>query len=237
MSDAKLGQLELPLPPAGEGGGEGMPPSPSGGGQGWGQPPRHSPFEGHIPTDRPTHAGHAGVRLIVGTLHSVIQLSTWPTGEQAWLAALSSALEAPVPPKTGDTLHTKLGLAMRVGPEELLLVSDNATQPPSHKTVTALRQHVTADIGSVLDLSHARCRIHIEGKRCVDTLSKLFALDFRDDAFPVSSVLLSSHHHVPCALHRRGSTGFDAYVFTTYARELLEAMADAALEYGVAVNE
>ena len=196
-----------------------------------------SPFEGHIPANRPTSTGHIGVRLTVSTLHSVIQLATWPTGVQAWQSTLASALGQPVPQKTGDTQLTKLGLALRVGPEELMLVSDDATQPPSHESVAKLRGFVRPDIGSVLDLSHARCRIRIEGERCVDTLSKLLALDFREDAFPVGRVLLSSHHHVPCALHRKGSTGFDAYVFTTYAREMLETIADAALEYGLAVNE
>ena len=224
-------QLELlPLPPAGEEGSDSLPLPLAGEGRGEGV--RHSPFAGHLPANRPTSTGQTNVHLTVGTLHSVIQLSTWPTGVDAWLAALTSALAAPVPQKTGDTQATSLDLAMRTGPEELLLVSDDTTQPPSHETVAALRQHVTTGIGSVLDLSHARCRIRIEGERCVDTLSKLYAMDFREDAFPVGKLKLSSHHHVPCVLHRKGSTEFDAYVFTTYAREMLESFADSALEYG-----
>lgn len=210
----------FPLPQAGEGKGV-----------------RHSPFAGHIPANRPTSTGQSGVNLTVGTLHSVIQLSTWPTGVQAWESALAHPLGEPAPQKTGDTQAAKLGLVLRVGPEELLLISDDATQPQSAATVNKLREFVRLDIGSVLDLSHARCRIRIEGEHCVDALSKLFALDFREHAFPTGKVQLSSHHHVPCALHRRGSTEFDAYVFTTYALEMLESMADAALEYGVAVNE
>ena len=229
------GAGSLPLPPT-EAEGAGSLPLPLAG-EGRGEGARHSPFADHIPANRPTSTGQTGVHLKVSTIQSVIQLSTWPTGVDAWLAALTSALEVPVPQKTGDTQATSLGLAMRTGPEELMIVTDDAAQPPAHETVTRLRGFIDADIGSVLDLSHARCRVHIEGERCVDTLSKLFALDFREDAFPVGRVLLSSHHHVPCALHRRGSTGFDAYVFTTYAREMLETMADAALEYGLAVSE
>ena len=195
-----------------------------------------SPFAGHIPADRPASDGQTGVRLTISTIHSVIQLSTWPTGVDAWLAALANAIAAPLPQKTGDTQAASLGLAMRTGPEELMIVSDDAAQPASRETVAALRQHVTADVGSVLDLSHARGRIRIEGERCVDALSKLFALDFRKDAFPVGKLKLSSHHHVPCAMHRIGSTGFDVYVFTTYAREMLEAIADAALEFGMVLG-
>ena len=197
---------------------------------------RHSPFAEHIPVIRPTSTCQTGIHLTVGTLHSVIQLSTWPTGVQAWESVLANALGQPAPQKTGDTQATKFGLALRTGPEELLLISNDATQPPSTDAVNKLRESVRPDIGSVLDLSHARCRLRVEGERCVDTLSKLFALDFREDVFPIGRVLLSSHHHVPCALHRRGRTDFDVYVFTTYAREMLETIADAALEFGVAAK-
>lgn len=230
MSDAKATQLELALPSASEEGSHPPPVTPMQSAAGIDE--SHSPFAGHLPANRPTSGGKTGVHLAVNTIRSVIQLSTWPTGVEAWLAAMAHVIAAPLPQKTGDTQTTSLGLAMRIGPEELMLVSDDPAQPPSHETVAALRQHVTANIGSVLDLSHARCRIHIEGERCVDTLSKLFALDFRDSAFPIGRVLLSSHHHVPCTLRRTGTGAFDAYVFTTYAREMLETMVDAALEYG-----
>ena len=197
----------------------------------------HSPFAGHLPANRPTSTGQTGAQLTVGTLHSVIQLATWPTGVQAWESVLAHALGQPAPQKTGDIQATKLGLALRVGPEELLLISDDATQPPSAETVNKLRESVRPDIGSVLELSHARCRIRIEGERCVDALSKLFALDFREQAFAIGKLKLSSHHHVPCPLHRTGTATFDAYVFTTYAREILETTADAALEYGLTATE
>ena len=220
----------FPLPQAQES----LPPARTGGRV---EAARHSPFAAHFPGNRPTSNDQTGVRLSVGTLHSVIQLSTWPTGVQAWESALANALGQPAPQRTGDTQATELGLALRVGPEELLLISDDAMQPPSTDAVNKLREFVRPDIGSVLDLSHARCRIRIEGEHCVDALSKLFALGFREHAFPTGKIQLSSHHHVPCALHRRGSTEFDAYVFTTYVREMLETFADAALEYGPGVNE
>ncbi len=235
MSELKAVQLELPLQPSGDGRGEGSAPSPADGRQERGRPLRRSPFEGHIPADRPTRAGQVGVHISVSTVHSVIQLATWPTGTEAWQAALTSALGEGVPLRVGDTQRMPTGLVMRLGPEELMIVSDEAV-PASHESVAALRVSVRSDVGSVLDLSHARCRIHIEGEHAIDTLAKLFALDFRDGAFPINNVQLTSHHHVPSALHRTGETAFDAYVFTTYAREQLETLMDAALEFGVAVT-
>ena len=107
---------------------------------------------------------------------------------------------------------------------------------PGPSRLLELRQHVPADIGSVTDLGHARCRIRIEGPRCRDTLSKLFAIDLRDAAWPVGELRLTGHHHVPSLLHRLGAQSFDVYVFSTYAFDQLATVLDAAREYGVSLK-
>lgn len=191
-----------------------------------------SPFEGHAPGARPTRTGSIGVHLAAGRLASVTLVSTWPAGIDALGAALGRALNAPLPQRTGHTQATPMGLLMRTGPEEFMLVSDQAGE-----LTERLRQSIPAEIGSVTDLSHARCRIHIEGEQCLATLSKLFALDLRAAAFPLGEIKLSGHHHVPCTLHRRGPAAFDLYVFSTYAFDQLATLLDAALEFGVALSD
>ena len=190
-----------------------------------------SPFEGHAPFEKPSRDGALGVVLRVGTLASVVQISTWHAGIDGLLAALQAATAAAPPEAAGHTAQTVAGLLMRTGPQEFLLVSDQA----QHQVAT-LRRHVSPDIGSVTDLSHARCRIQIEGERCLDTLGKLFALDFRAPAFPLGQCRMTGHHHVPCLLHRLEASQFDVYVFTTYAFDQLATVIDAALEYGVALR-
>ena len=190
-----------------------------------------SPFEGHAPFEKPSRDGALGVVLRVGTLASVVQASTWHAGIDALVLALGSAVSGTPPAAPGHTVQTPAGLLMRTGPQEFLLVSEQAQQQ-----VAALRRHVLPDIGSVTDLSHARCRIRVEGERCVDTLGKLFALDLRGSAFPLGQCRMTGHHHVPCLLHRLQASQFDVYVFTTYAHDQLTTVIDAALEYGVALR-
>ncbi len=190
-----------------------------------------SPFEGHAPFEKPSRDGALGVVLRVGTLASVVQISTWHTGIDALVLALGAAVSGTPPTTPGHTVQTPAGLLMRTGPQEFLLVSEQAQQQ-----VAALRRHVLPDIGSVTDLSHARCRIQVEGERCLDTLGKLFAIDFRAPAFPLGQCRMTGHHHVPCLLHRLGASQFDLYVFTTYAHDQLATVIDAALEYGVALR-
>ena len=101
---------------------------------------------------------------------------------------------------------------------------------------TLLRQSIASGVGSVTNLSHARCRIHLEGPKCVDTLSKLFPIDLRDPAFPQQEIRLSGHHHVPSLLHCLGAQSFNVYVFSTYAFDQLATVLDAAREYGVTLK-
>ena len=190
-----------------------------------------SPFEGHAPFEKPSRDGTVGVVLRAETLASVVQISTWHAGNDALVLSLGSAVSGTPPPAPGHVVQTAAGLLMRTGPQEFLLVSELAQQQ-----VAALRRHVLPDIGSVTDLSHARCRIRIEGERCVETLGKLFALDFRGPSFPPGQCRMTGHHHVPCLLHRLAATRLDAYVFTTYAFDQLATLIDAALEYGVALR-
>ena len=189
-----------------------------------------SPFVGHTPGERPAPNGQIGVRLSAGTVASVTQVATWHNGIDALAVALGTAMKCDVPARTGDTVHLKEAVLVRTGPEEFMLISQQSVDMAGR-----LREHIVADIGSVTDLSHARCHIRIEGDKCRDVLSKLFALDFREPAFPLDQIRLTGHHHVPSMLHRRERDDFDIYVFSTYAHDQLSTLVDAALEYGVSL--
>ncbi|NBY26671.1 MAG: hypothetical protein EBQ71_05470, partial [Betaproteobacteria bacterium] len=100
-----------------------------------------------------------------------VLVSTWVSGEAGLQAALSQLLGQTPPGPTGQIQATHLGLLMRTGPEEWLLIGDGTSD-----AFAALHAAIGADVGGVTDLSHARCRITVQGPRCLDTLSKLFAL-------------------------------------------------------------
>ncbi|MEO6623899.1 MAG: hypothetical protein ABIN37_03575 [Burkholderiaceae bacterium] len=189
---------------------------------------QRSPFAGHEPGERPNATGEMGVRLFAETLASVTQVSTWISGVAGLEHGLVGVLGQRAPAASGDTLRTPQGLVFRTGPEEILIVAEGATD-----NTAWFRRHVAADIGSVTDLSHARCRIRIGGDKCRDALGKLFPIDLREAAFPVEQARLTGHHHVPCLIHRLGADRFDIYVYSTYAHDQLSTVIDAALEYGV----
>jgi sarcosine oxidase subunit gamma len=190
-----------------------------------------SPFEGHASGNRPNAAGHIGVHLTAGMLPSFTLISTWISGLPGLLDALSTVFGDIVPQRVGKTASTEFGLLARSGPEEFLLVGDDHTD-----RAAMLRTLIGAEVGAVTDLSHARCRIHIEGIQSRTVLNKLFALDLRESAFAIGDIAMTGTHHVPSTLHRLGADVFDLYVFSTYAYDQLATVLDAAQEYGVALQ-
>ena len=184
---------------------------------------------------QPTRSGQLQVHLRVQKPSNLTQFSTWSSSIGALSSALHRALDCAPPLHTGHLVQCALGTLMRSGPFEFLLVGD-ADHSPSDR-VALLRQHINAEMGSVLDLSHARVRVSVHGDKAVEALSKLYALDFRPAAFAANSFVLTGHHHIPCLLHRLDAQHFHAYYFTTYARGQIDLLADAALEFGVDVTQ
>ncbi len=198
-------------------------------------PRQRSPFDGHRIGTWPAPGGQVGVRLRASTLPGLLQVSTWPAGIGDLRAALAIALGLrldALPRQCGHAVPTSAGSLLMIGPEEFLLLIDT----PGAGRAEELRHHIAAAVGSVIDLGHARCRIRVEGASCLDTLSKLFALDLREASWPVADVRLTGHHHVPCVAIRRAVDTFDLLVFTTYAFDQLATLKDAAMEYGLAID-
>ena len=188
-------------------------------------PARVAPWGAKLAQRRPNREGLVQVQLRASTLPRLTQVSTWIGGWPALAARLSPLM--PVPALTGQTARHGEDWIARTGPEELWLVGPRGSALCSQAT-SALKP----DIGHALDLSHARCRMTVQGAGAVPTLQKLFALDFREATFGVNEVRLTGAHHLPAVLHRTASNAFDLYVHTTYAHDQVESVFDAALEWG-----
>ena len=190
-----------------------------------------SPFTGHHAESQANRQGQIQVHVNAHVLPRVTLISTWLRGEAKLAEALTQALQVSIPQATGKTVQCALGLLMRTGPQEWILIG--STDLDAQAT---LRSYIHSEVGSITDLSHARCRIHVSGTKVTEALGKLFALDFRSAAFAQNDVALTGHHHVPCTIHRWGEQYFDLYVFSTYAFGQLESLIDASREFGVELS-
>ena len=190
---------------------------------------RIGPFEAGMARRQSDRQGLVQVQMSAGMLTHVAQIGTWIGGWDALAARLTNFM--PVPSETGRSAWQGGDWIARIGPEEMLLVAAPGSTLPQH-----IATAVPPDLGHSLDLSHARCRLRMRGSGVVASLQKLFALDFREPAFGVGEVRQSGSHHLPDLLHRDDADAFDVYLHTTYARDQVESVFDAALEWGAELS-
>lgn len=177
--------------------------------------------------------GQIGLQLRASTVAQAHQLTTWIGGWEVLAEHLRTSIlgKSLSLPEIGHSFTHQGVWFARTGPEELWLVADG----PS-----ALLQQITttlpSELGHSLDLSHARCRVHMSGESAVATLQKLFAIDCRAQHFALGAVRPTGAHHLPALLHRLEAQSFELFFHTSFARDQVESLFDAARESGVALD-
>jgi sarcosine oxidase subunit gamma len=83
----------------------------------------------------------------------------------------------------------------------------------------------------VTPLSSSRSRISIEGRAARDVLRKGIPLDLDERAFTPGRFAMTGLHHTPVLLHCTGENRFELYALRTFALDVWEWLADAALEF------
>lgn len=102
----------------------------------------------------------------------------------------------------------------RIAPDRALVQSDTA---PGFESAIDL---------SVLDLSDARVCLMLDGPGASGLLSRVTALDFADEAFPVGHFAQTAIHHVSVLIDRHGRAQFTVFIPTTFALSLTTFLAD-----------
>jgi sarcosine oxidase subunit gamma len=137
----------------------------------------------------------------------------------AALSAIAAVLgELPMHPQVGDAggrriFHTAPGQYWVVGPE-----GDDIGPR-------------LAGAGIVTPLSHSRTRIFIEGPAAQDVLTKVLEIDLHESVLKPGTFAMAGLHHTPILLHRVSATRFEIYAMRTFALNVWECLADAALEF------
>jgi heterotetrameric sarcosine oxidase gamma subunit len=189
----------------------------------------HTPFYDMKPEQHANPDGEMGVRFSPSPLACAWQLHTWVQGQEAFFSNLAAYFEIPA---MGETKYLADDtLLVRSGPVELSLFN----RKPSPLSLSIV-QSLNPELGAALDLSHAKMCVQMLGDKVVPSLQKRFALDLRLVHFPVGRFCVSGFHHAPAALHRVSEHDFDLYLLTTYAKDQLASLMDAALEFGYVLD-
>lgn len=158
---------------------------------------------------------------------SICDVHAWPGAETRTANAIKRASGAPLT-KTRDAV-ADTARAFQHAPGRWTVIADDAALPE------ALAKAV-GENGTVVDLSHGRTVLRIDGAKSRWVLSKLFAIDVHPDALPLQKGLATKHHEIFAQIQRVGEDAFDVIVFRSYARAFWHALRRASEEVGYAVE-
>ncbi|MGP4806362.1 sarcosine oxidase subunit gamma [Agrobacterium cavarae] len=141
----------------------------------------------------------------------LVQLAGWANFVQAADKTLQiHALSLPVDYRL--TRHHEGSCLWRVAPDRVLVRSDAKLEFPSNDEIVSL------------DLSDARVMLSVEGPGAAGLLSRVVALDFSEQGFPIGRFAQSSLHHVGVLIDRTGRDAFTVLIPTTWARSLTDLL-------------
>jgi methylglutamate dehydrogenase subunit D len=100
----------------------------------------------------------------------------------------------------------------------------------------ALKAAVPTDKAAIIDQSHGRVCLAVEGPRVDDVLSKLFAVDFAASVFKNGTGIATAHHVIFVLIYRESETRFLLFPHRSFARDFLKALIKAGTEYAVEIE-
>jgi methylglutamate dehydrogenase subunit D len=92
-------------------------------------------------------------------------------------------------------------------------------------------------IASVIDQSHGRVTIHIEGPNAREVLAKGTPVDLHRDHFPVGKSAMTQMAHVGVHISRIGDDAFSLSVFRGFSESFWEWLETSAAEFGYTVSQ
>ena len=175
----------------------------------------------------------AGVTLRERRFRAMIALRG-DAGDERFLSAVGAGLGVALPLEPNTTAQDGSTTALWLGPDEWLV-----TAPPGEEQVLvpALRSTLGDRHAAAVDLSESRTVIAVSGAKARDLLAKGCTLDLHPRAFPVGACAQTGLARAGVLLHLvNEAPTFEITIPRSYADYLWAWLADAAREYGVALQ-
>lgn len=190
-----------------------------------------SPLQGHAKTGEfgALRDDGPGVRLSERFGLSMAEVAAWKGCESKCRAAIKSAsgLSLKVAPGSGVTKQE--ASAFNIAPARWLVASTDTG-------LVARLADAVGDEGIVVDLTHGRTVIRIDGPKSRWVLAKLFAIDFSDEVFAKGAGVATAHHDILAQIQRIEADTFDIYVFRSFARSFWHLACRSSEEVGYRVK-
>jgi heterotetrameric sarcosine oxidase gamma subunit len=175
-----------------------------------------------------------GVKLAERRHLDMAQVATWPDRSQSLRQAVAQAIGPAPPTEPNTTVRAGDTTILWVGPERWLVVAPLRAERP---LAEALRATIAPNDAAIVDLGQARTIIRCSGPHVRDILAKGTGVDLHPWAFPPGACAQTLLDHISALLDCVDDTPtIDVYVARSYALTFWEWLAEAAGEYGYAVE-
>jgi sarcosine oxidase subunit gamma len=167
-------------------------------------------------------SGESGVRLGESPL-VLWQIAFWSDAAEAVAARLAEKFgAAPAPGRVATADGLRL---VRAEPLTWWVIGG---APPVE---------VPVEEGAVLDLSHGRVMIRVEGRDAAALLARFVSVDLREKAFPDGSHAATAAHHSQWNVIRRDrdGPGYDLLVGRSFTRDFWEMLALHGRQFGMEI--
>lgn len=174
-----------------------------------------------------------GVRLFERAFLGHINLRG-DTSDEAFLRGVETALGISVPLEANTVVEGPQVTALWLGPNEWLLLTPPDQQ---HRTATSLGSSLSNVLAAVTDVSGGQTIINIQGPQAREVLGKGCTLDLHPRVFGPGRCAQTNLAKATAIVRQLDeSPSFDLIVRRSFADYLARWLADAAQEYGLAVE-
>ena len=94
---------------------------------------------------------------------------------------------------------------------------------------------LSAENGSIIDLSHSRTHVRISGNNSITLLNRHLSIDLRETSFPLNSVASTAFHHCSVTLWR-STKGYELFLPRAFALSLWEVLLESAAQFGYEIK-
>jgi sarcosine oxidase subunit gamma len=181
----------------------------------------------------PGRHGADGAQKLRITLpaRDLVQLAARRGQETELAAALSGAMGLALP-GPGGSARAGGRTAIWLQPGLWVVSADRGDEGGLAATLA----EAARNLGAVVDQTHGRATLRIEGARVRDMLAKGCRLDLHPKVFPEGRAASTTIAHIGCLLHHAGPDTFELTMFATFAQSFWEWATGAAAEFGYVVE-
>lgn len=155
-------------------------------------------------------------------LLSLFQIAGWGDDFANHAAPILADLGFPGIGQYRRVQTTESARSYHVAPNRTWVLRDNADKVPDHD----------GEQIALLDLSHARIAITVEGPDAAAMLQTCAPLDLSVEAFGAGHFAQTGIHEIPVLIERTGAEAFTLLVPCTWARSLWGTLTRAAIPFG-----